>query len=290
MMLLSTMTNIHQTYRHTMREYAYPIEESLEYIARAGFPAADLSLISVCAHGNILGTDRWRTFVDSCGEALARTGLIPCQAHAFYSQDRDVAIGMDEFQRDWMLTARTISVAAELGAPWVTVHPVYGARLPGMDTEEVFAFNLRYFSDLGETAAKAGIGIAIENMIQPPFNDPEMILRLLDRLQDDQLFGVCLDTGHANLNGLDIPAVILRLGSRLRTTHIQDNHGRFDEHVPPYSGDIEWEKVMHAFKHSGYSGAFNFEVPYTTRNIPAIFHDDVIRYVYKLGNYLLSLE
>ena len=289
-MLLSTMTNIHQTYRHTMREYAYPIEESLEYIARAGFPAADLSLISVCAHGNILGTDRWRTFVDSCGEALARTGLIPCQAHAFYSQDRDVAIGMDEFQRDWMFTARTISVAAELGAPWITVHPVYGARLPGMDTEEVFAFNLRYFSDLGETAAKAGIGIAIENMIKPPFNDPEMILRLLDRLQDDQLFGVCLDTGHANLNGLDIPAVILRLGSRLRTTHIQDNHGRFDEHVPPYSGDIEWEKVMHAFKQSGYSGAFNFEVPYTTRNIPAIFHDDVIRYVYKLGNYLLSLE
>ena len=140
MMLLSTMTNIHQTYRHTMREYAYPIEESLEYIARAGFPAADLSLISVCAHGNILGTDRWRTFVDSCGEALARTGLIPCQANAFYSQDRDVAIGMDEFQRDWIFTARTISVAAELGAPWVTVHPVYGARLPGMDTEEVFAF------------------------------------------------------------------------------------------------------------------------------------------------------
>ena len=78
--------------------------------------------------------------------------------------------------------------------------------------------------------------------------------------------------------------------SRLRTTHIQDNHGRFDEHVPPYSGDIEWEKVMHAFKQSGYSSAFNFEVPYTTRNIPAIFHDDVIRYVYKLGTYLLSLE
>ena len=290
MMLLSTMTNIHQTYRHTMREYAYPIEESLEYIARGGFPAADLSLISVCAHGNILGTDRWRDFVGSCGEALARTGLIPCQAHAFYTQDRDVVIGSDEFRRDWMFTARTISVAAELGVPWATVHPIYGARLPDMTTDEVFDFNLRYFSDLGETASKAGIGIAIENMIQPPFNDPEMIIRLLDRLNDDSLFGVCLDTGHANLNSIDIPALILRLGSRLRTTHIHDNHGHYDEHIPPYSGDIEWEKVMHAFKQSGYSGAFNFELPQTTRNIPAVFHDDVVRYVYKLGNYLLGLE
>ena len=47
---------------------------------------------------------------------------------------------------------------------------------------------------------------------------------------------------------------------------------------------------MHALHQSGYTGAFNFEVPYTTRNIPAALHDDIISYAYKLGKYLLSLE
>lgn len=289
-MLLSTMTNIHQTYRHTMREYAYPIDESIEYIARAGFPGVDLSLISVCAYGNILGTDRWPELVEACEKAIEKTHIIVCQAHAFYSQEPDAALGNEAFERDKAFTARTIRVAAMLGAPWITLHPVYGKRLPGMDPDRVFAYNLDYFSEMGEVALQEGIGIAIENMPTAPFNDPERITDLLDRLNDEKLFGMCLDTGHANMNQIDIPKLILHLGPRLKTTHIQDNHGQRDEHLLPYLGDIEWEGIMHALHQSGYTGAFNFEVPYTTRNIPAALHDDIISYAYKLGKYLLSLE
>ena len=289
-MLLSTMTNIHQTYRHTCNEYAYPIEESLEYIARAGFPAADLSLISVCAHGNILETDRWPEFVDSCRKKLEETKLIPCQAHAYFAQNKAAVYGTEGFERDQMLTERTINAAAILGVKWVTVHPLSGTYLPDFTDARIMDLNLRLFARWGEAAAKAGIGIAIENMIRPPFNDPEQLLRLLDLLGDDTLFGICLDTGHAHLNEIDIPAVILRFGKRLRTTHIHDNHGKYDEHLLPYLGDIEWDKVMRAFRESGYEGAFNFEIPQTTRNIPAALHDDIISYAYKLGAYLLGLE
>ncbi|MBO4836660.1 MAG: sugar phosphate isomerase/epimerase [Clostridia bacterium] len=289
-MLLSTMTNIHQTYRHTKKEYAYPAEEAIEYIARAGFPGVDLSLISVCAYGNILGTDRWPEFVESCAETIERTHITVCQAHAFYSQEPDAVLGNDAFLRDKEFTARTIRVAATLGAPWITLHPVYGSRLPGMDADQMSAFNLEFFKEMGETAAQAGIGIAIENMIAPPFNDPERIMDLLDRLHDDTRFGFCLDTGHANMNRIDMPALILRLGGRLKTTHIHDNHGQRDEHLLPYLGDIEWDGIMHALHRSGYQGAFNFEVPQTTRNIPAVLHDDIIRYACTLGNYLLKLE
>ena len=289
-MLLSTMTNIHQTFRHTCGEYAYPLEEALEYIARAGFPAADLSLISVCAHGNILETDRWMEFVDNCREALTRTKIIPCQAHAYYAQTRDGVYGTAAFERDQMLTDRTIRVAAMLWVPWVTVHPLYGTCLAGHDENEILEINRVHFCRWGETAVRMGVGIAIENMISPPFNDPDNLLRLLTTLGDDQLFGVCLDTGHAHLNAIDLPSLILRLGKRLRTTHIHDNHGRYDEHLPPYLGDIEWEPVMRAMRQSGYDGAFSFEVPQTTRNIPAALHDDVIRYAHTLGEYLLHIE
>lgn len=289
-MLLSTMTNIHQTFRHTCGEYAYPLEESLEYIARSGFPAADLSLISVCAHGNILETDRWMEFVDSCREALARTKVIPCQAHAFFAQNRDAVYGTAAYERNLMLTDRTIRVAAMLGTPWVTVHPLYGASLAGRSENELMEINRVQFSRWGETAARANIGIAIENMTAAPFNDPENLLRLLALLGDDKLFGICLDTGHAHLNAIDLPSLILRLGKRLRTTHIHDNHGRYDEHLLPYLGDIEWEPVMSALRQSGYEGAFSFEVPQTTRNIPAALHDDIIRYAHTLGEYLLQLE
>ena len=288
-MILSTMSNIHQTYRHTQKEYAYAVEDAIKLIRDGGFEAVDISLISVTAHDNIMGTDMWPDFVAACQDALDRERIKPYQAHAYFSQDRTVTYGTPAFIRDMNLTKRTLQAAGMLGIPWVVVHPLHGHCMQNYSQDEVFSLNKSYFLELAETASKAGVGIAIENMIQPHYNQPQTLLNLLDVLDADEMFGICLDTGHANVSGLSLPEVIRMFGSKLKATHIHDNRGRYDEHLLPYLGNIEWEHVMTAFHDIGYAGAFNYEVPEMTRNLPSILHGDIIQYAFKLGNYLLNL-
>ncbi|TFG69919.1 MAG: sugar phosphate isomerase/epimerase [Anaerolineales bacterium] len=44
--------------------------------------------------------------------------------------------------------------------------------------------------------------------------------------------GITLDTSHANLANLDIPAAIV-MSPRLYATHISDNDGSGDQHLTP---------------------------------------------------------
>ena len=48
--------------------------------------------------------------------------------------------------------------------------------------------------------------------------------------------GALLDTGHAHVNGWDIPAVVKALGERLTACHVHDNDGSGDAHLPVGQG------------------------------------------------------
>ncbi len=60
--------------------------------------------------------------------------------------------------------------------------------------------------------------------------------------------GALIDTGHAHVNGWDIPAVVQALGSRLVACHIHDNDGSGDAHLPVGQGDIDWKAYFAAVK------------------------------------------
>ena len=60
--------------------------------------------------------------------------------------------------------------------------------------------------------------------------------------------GVLLDTGHAHVNGWDIPAVVKALGKRLVACHLHDNSGQGDEHLPIGQGSIDWRGYFKAIK------------------------------------------
>ena len=49
------------------------------------------------------------------------------------------------------------------------------------------------------------------------------------------------------------------LGERIKCTHIHNNFGENDPHLPPDAGNIEWAKVMKAFKDIGYEGPLTLE-------------------------------
>lgn len=59
-------------------------------------------------------------------------------------------------------------------------------------------------------------------------------------LRDFPQAGALLDTGHAHINGWQLPEVIETLGARLTACHLHDNDGRNDLHRPIGAGTIRW--------------------------------------------------
>jgi sugar phosphate isomerase/epimerase len=70
--------------------------------------------------------------------------------------------------------------------------------------------------------------------------------------------GVCLDFGHAHLLG-EVGDAIEALSGHLATTHVHDNRGRSDEHLPPFEGTIDWDAAIMGTQKIGYDGVLMFE-------------------------------
>ena len=73
------------------------------------------------------------------------------------------------------------------------------------------------------------------------------------------LFGACWDVGHANIDGTDHYAEIMKLGKNLKAIHVHDNKFEKDMHLAPFLGDLDYDALMQGLIDSGYSGFFTLE-------------------------------
>jgi len=71
--------------------------------------------------------------------------------------------------------------------------------------------------------------------------------------------GICLDFGHAHLDG-DVVDAVETVSEHLIATHLHDNRGRSDDHLLPFDGTIDWAGTLLAVQKVGYDGPFMFEI------------------------------
>lgn len=102
------------------------------------------------------------------------------------------------------------------------------------------------FSSLDELSLFArhrGVEILVEN-IPNELSTSERLMMFL--AQTHLPLNLCLDTGHANLEG-SVEAAFTRMKARIRSTHVHDNDGKADLHLFPGTGrggSIDWKSVM----------------------------------------------
>ena len=142
--------------------------------------------------------------------------------------------------------AKTFAYAKKIKAGFVVVHTNEGWSGEREQVQNLVIRRLRNVLELGE---QYGVQVLIENVGLRPkqsllFDLPEF-MALLELFPEA---GVLLDTGHANVNGWDIPAVVKTLGKRLVACHLHDNSGLGDEHLPIGQGSIDWEAYFKAIK------------------------------------------
>jgi sugar phosphate isomerase/epimerase len=150
--------------------------------------------------------------------------------------------------------ARRIPVAlvvAHLGLPRTETPPVPDSRAAGR----------RSLDELHRVAEPLGVQLAIEvipNELSRAGSLVHFIDEDLDGL-DGRAVGVCLDFGHAHIDG-DLIDAIETVSEHFATTHVHDNRGRSDDHLVPFEGTIDWPSALTAVQKVGYDGPLIFEI------------------------------
>ena len=126
---------------------------------------------------------------------------------------------------------------------------------------------------LAEHAGPSGPVLCVENM--PPGVHPGSRMADLTRIVSGLNLpgvGLAIDTGHALL--VASPADETRAaGDWLRTTHVHDNDGRKDSHLPPGAGAVDWDAWAASLDEIRYCGPIMLECIRLLRQDPAIIDE-----------------
>jgi len=221
-------------------DYSLPItKRSLAFLKEIGHDAVEFS--HAC-HWSV-------PECESVRRMTARIGLIAWSLHAWAGGD----VLTEEGRRS---TANVLTVAVRnaqaLGVGIIVHHPD-GQKLDSDEDRRRLAAEAELLSGL----AAPGVRFALENGATLP--TMEYLLALADALGPDQA-GVCVDTGHAALGDLGPGRAIRMAGRRLITTHLQDNRGQHDDHMPPGDGSIHWDDIAVALNEIRYPGCVMLEL------------------------------
>lgn len=172
----------------------------------------------------------------------------------------------------YSLHERLLNAASIVGIKSITTH--IGWRLHSEflgitdNDEKLYAESLTLYRHLCKQAKTKGIRVAIETACQNwPWLDenPERLVAFIKDVGADNL-GVCLDSGHCHITGINIPKAIHTFGSYFWETHFHDNFGgrdtdfsKCDLHNPVGIGTIDWRELIQAMRDIEYSGVVTFE-------------------------------
>ena len=197
-------------------------------------------------------------------DAIRKSGLKVIQAHAPYPPHPYGPYDPSSLDHTIPILINCVRFCHRMGVPRLVVHGARGRYL----TPEMTGFlNGKLYDALAVAAQEGDTVICLETLFYADnrpslMMDPADAIETVDRLNDKvggELFGICLDTGHMNLVGADIPAYVRAVGGRIKALHLHDNDGTDDQHLAPYTGTVPWKATMEALRDAGYEGDVSFE-------------------------------
>jgi sugar phosphate isomerase/epimerase len=116
----------------------------------------------------------------------------------------------------------------------------------------------RSIGELQRLAERLGVKLAIE-VIPNELSRAGSLVHFIEEVLDSPDAGICLDFGHAHMDG-DLVDAIETVSEHLVTTHVHDNRGRTDDHLIPFDGTIDWPGALTAIQKVGYDGTLLMEI------------------------------
>lgn len=107
-------------------------------------------------------------------------------------------------------------------------------------------------AELVPVAKEAGVKLLLENIISSGTRVSKLV-ELLDEVDPQRQVGLCVDLGHAHVEGSVAEELRLAL-PRLDHLHVHDNDGQTDAHLAPGAGTIPWQEVLGVLEAAEFSG------------------------------------
>jgi len=164
-------------------------------------------------------------------------------------------------------TEAALELARRVPVSVLVVHPGLQDSLLSPSVQNSLDAAMRSIEEIAAIASPLGVRVALE-VIPNAMSTAEALVSLLDRLDMPEV-GVCLDFGHAHMQG-DVIDAIETLSGVLLATHVHDNHGRRDEHLVPFEGTIDWAGALAALQKIGYDGTLMLELAGAEPAAPAL--------------------
>lgn len=187
--------------------------------------------------------------------------------------------------------SRAIEGTAALGSKRMVIHPIMPfTRSDEGHAKETWEMNLEFMGRLTQVGKEHDVIICFENMPMPDFSmAPSAKVLEFVKLINSDYFRVCLDTGHSAITK-DSPADDVRLIGReyLETLHVHDNNGKYDVHLHPFAGVIDWEAFGKALFEIGYDGVINLEL-HAPKQMPKELMEAEETLLYRKAEYIAKL-
>jgi sugar phosphate isomerase/epimerase len=154
-------------------------------------------------------------------------------------------------------TERALHIARRLPFRTLVVH-LGRARTDGVRGGTNRDAARRSIEALATAAEPLGVRIAVE-VIPNDLSRPSSLAQLIDEDIEHANVGICLDCGHARLDG-DVADAIETVSGHLAAVDVHDTRGRTDDHLVPFDGVIDWPSALTTVRKVGYDGALTFEL------------------------------
>ncbi len=192
--------------------------------------------------------NNWEVIKRRCADCT-RLSLHTRITKTFSSETLREEIDLCRYLEADLLVLHPISLGVEAG----TLELCPSVELNDGDLQRVLGI-IRY-------AEEQGVLLALEN------GTTEILKWVRDRLKDRtdmKNFGICVDTGHANLHHERDHTYLLHMLEEFRDelvqVHISDNFGKKDDHALPGDGTIDWQGVRSTLEKIDFEGPFIFEL------------------------------
>ena len=285
--------------------------ESIKYIGQCGFNSIDYNINNL--FDETFNREKLTSFFDKSiteleeyyselKKATAEMSVHISQMHGifpFYYENNE---RLNEYIIE--CNKKMIAVCGYLGCKFFVLHPWTGLEI-SKDMEKEINFSV--FDKLISVAKENNVTICLENVfrhkngkcIEAACSAASEAVSYIDKLNEmagEEVFGFCLDTGHANLLARNIYQFIKSLGCKLKALHIHDNNGIEDLHMIPFTQfgidgknrPMDWDGFIKGLREISFNGTLSFETFNAIDNLPTIAKTDGLKLVSKIGEYFIK--
>jgi len=236
--------------------------EAVSFFEGSGFSYLDYSFSDALRGNDPLMRENWVELFQEARKLADEKGFRFVQAHA---PSYNPLNPRSDPKRGREAMLRAIKACRILGIRNMVTHMGFSESYPyPYGEQENFEENCKYFRSLIPALEENGVVLCMENSCEINMKGryfcmtAEELKRFLQKL-DHPAFAAAWDIGHAHLQGRNTAEEMATLGKVLQAIHVHDNNGTSDQHLPPYTGTVDFTELRDGIRASGFSGYFTLE-------------------------------